>query len=99
MIELLRNSKDKRARKLAKKRVSVPSVLTNIPSATHPGPNGAIQTRSLVGTADNHGLNYSSGRLDAQSERSTNCKVSLQSQEEQDIKQSCPELDDFGTQS
>ena len=68
VIELLRNSKDKRARKLAKKRVrhSLTSDLLFYDLAY-------VGERWLLANASD----CSSGRLDERSERLTSCKVSL----------------------
>lgn len=95
MIELLRNSKDKRARKLAKKRVraavlfSPPQFLSK--SFLSTTDFGSLEKLSRVALgrvpADAHGLElYSSGRLDVRSERSMSCKVSSLSREGPDIR-------------
>ena len=75
VIELLRNSKDKRARKLAKKRVRCISNSAEFSAAwvcmwiEIPGLPGSMH-RWLTGT-----YVYSSGRLAAQRERSMSCKA------------------------
>ena len=91
MIELLRNSKDKRARKLAKKRVRndclFPQSLSKIPPTAYFGSFGFIQEFHREGNRLTLvAWNYSSGRLDVRSERSMSCKVSLLSQEGLDIR-------------
>lgn len=88
MIELLRNSKDKRARKLAKKRVSV---AFRFDFYRHLfgcllGPNGVSSLALRLVRADDDGLNYSLEHLDVQSARSMSCKVSSLSREGQDTR-------------